>query len=232
MTQNQTPEELDPAAAFEAMGRRLAGLTAAVDGLAVTFQEVHARDYSPELAKIDARFEAVRDFVDKLKEKPAMALTPEKIAAEIEAAGRNGRQADHTAWRQAQNELHIAANSIGRVVGSALEEERQLKWLMIAASVALVSGVVIGSVFPPIIEQMMPESWHLPERHAVQVLQRDGWAAGERLLEVADQERWVKVQTAMQSLEGKSAEVGKDAKSVAGRRKSENAGGRSRSTSK
>lgn len=123
MTQNQTPEELDPAAAFEAMGRRLAGLTAAVDGLAVTFQEVHARDYSPELAKIDARFEAVRDFVDKLKEKPAMALTPEQIAAEIEAAGRNGRHADHTAWRQAQNELHIAANSIGRVVGAALEEE-------------------------------------------------------------------------------------------------------------
>jgi hypothetical protein len=132
-------------------------------------------------------------------------VTPERIAAEIEAAGRNGRQADHTARRQAQNELQIAANSIGRVVGSALEEERQLKWLMVAAGVALISGVVIGSVFPPIIEQMMPVSWHLPERRAVQVLQRDGWAAGERLLEVSDPERWVKVQAAIQSLEDKSA---------------------------
>jgi hypothetical protein len=45
----------------------------------------------------------------------------------------------------------------------------------------------------------------LPERRAVQVLQRDGWAAGERLLEVSDPERWVKVQAAIQSLEDKSA---------------------------
>jgi hypothetical protein len=211
MTQNQTPEELDPAAAFDAMGQRLAGLTAAVDGLAVTFQEVHARDYSPELAKIDARFEAVRDFVDKLKEKPAMALTPERIAAEIEAAGRNGRQADHTAWRQAQHELHVAAHSIGQVVGSAMEEQRQLKWLLIGVSIALFWGVILGRVVPPFIDRRMPESWHWPEQRAADVLQRDGWSAGERLLEVYDPERWAKVKAAMRSLEGKRAVASKEA---------------------
>lgn len=228
MTQNHTPEELDPAAAFEAMGRRLAGLTAAVDGLAVTFQEVHARDYSPELAKIDAQFEAVRVFVDKLKEKPAMALTPEKIAAEIQAAGTNGRHVDHTAWRQAQHELHVAASSISRVVGSALEEQRQLKWLLIGVSIALFWGVVLGSVFLPVIDRRMPESWHWPEQRAAAILQRDGWAAGERLLEVSDPERWAKVKAAMQSLEDKSAEAGKDAKPQAGRGKSGSARGRDR----
>lgn len=31
MPETDTPEELDPAAAFDAMGRRLAGLTAAID---------------------------------------------------------------------------------------------------------------------------------------------------------------------------------------------------------
>lgn len=220
MTQNHTPEELDPAAAFEAMGRRLAGLTAAVDGLAVTFQEVHARDYSPELAKIDAQFEAVRVFVDKLKEKPAMALTPEKIAAEIQAAGTDGRYADHTAWRQAQHELHVAASSISRVVGSALEEQRQLKWLLIGVSIAIFWGVVLGIVLPPIIDRRMPEGWHWPEQRAAAILQRDGWAAGERLLEVSDPERWAKVRAAMQLLEDKSAEAAKDAKSQAGRGKS------------
>lgn len=227
MTQNHTPEELDPAAAFEAMGRRLAGLTAAVDGLAVTFQEVHARDYSPELAKIDAQFEAVRVFVDKLKEKPAMALTPERIAAEIQAAGTNGRHADHTAWRQAQHELHVAANSISRVVGSALEEQRQLKWLLIGVSIALFWGLVLGNVFLPVIDRRMPESWHWPERRAAAVLQRDGWAAGERLLEVYDPERWAKVKAAMRLLE-KSSEAGKDAKPQAGRGKSGGVRGRDR----
>lgn len=228
MTQNQTPEELDPAAAFEAMGRRLAGLTAAVDGLAVTIQEVHARDYSPELAKIDARFEAVRDFVDKLKEKPAMALTPERVAAEIEAAGRNGRQADHTAWRQAQHELHVAADSIGRVVGSALDEQRQLKWLLIGVSTALFWGVILGNVVPPVIDRRMPESWHWPEQRAADVLQRDGWAAGERLLKVYDPERWAKVKAAMQSLEDKRAEASKEAMPQTVRGKSGGARGRDR----
>lgn len=219
MTQNHTPEELDPAAAFEAMGRRLAGLTAAVDGLAVTFQEVHARDYSPELAKIDAQFEAVRVFVDKLKEKPAMALTPEKIAAEIQAAGTDGRHADHAAWRQAQHELHIAANSIGRVVGSALEEQRQLKWLLIGVSIALFWGIILGSVCPPAIDRRMPESWHWPEERAAMILGRDKWAAGERLLEVADPVRWLNVKPAIQSAVGGNSEIEKGGVEKAGRGK-------------
>ncbi|TCU56202.1 hypothetical protein EDF58_106499 [Novosphingobium sp. PhB57] len=232
MPQNQTPEELDPAAAFEVMGQRLAGLTAAIDGLAVKFQEVHGRDYSPELARIDARFEAVRDFVDQLMQKPAMALTPEKIAAEIEAAGRNGRQADHAAWHQAQTQLNAATKSISRVVGSALEEQRQFKWLMIAAGVALVSGVVLGSIVPPMIDRQMPESWQWPEQRAADILNRDRWAAGERLLEVSDAERWSKVKAALQSLEDKSAEVGKREKPEAGRGKNEGARGRDRRRSK
>jgi hypothetical protein len=223
MPQNQPPEELDPAAAFEAMGQRLAGLTAAIDGLAVKFQEVHGRDYSPELARIDARFESVRGSVDQLKQRPAMALTPEQIAEQIEAAGRNGRQADHTAWRQAQNELHVAANSIGRVVASAMEKERQLIWMLIAVSVALVAGVILGNLVLPIIDRRMPESWHWRERRAAEILGRDGWSAGERLMEVFEPEQWAKVQAAVKSLENKRVEA-REAKPRTVRRKNRSAG--------
>ncbi|MGH6744336.1 DUF6118 family protein [Novosphingobium sp.] len=219
MPQNQTPEELDPAAAFEAMGQRLAGLTAAIDGLAVKFQEVHGRDYSPELAKIDARFETVRGFVDQLMQKPAMALTPQRIAEQIEAAGRNGRQADHAAWRQAQNELQATANSIGRVVGSALEEERQLKWLLIAASVALVAGLVLGNLVPPIIDRRVPESWHWPEQRAADVLGRDKWNAGERLMEVSDPKRWLRVEAALKAADQHAESTSVDIKKPEVRRK-------------
>ncbi|TDW59256.1 hypothetical protein EDF57_11438 [Novosphingobium sp. PhB55] len=222
MPQNQTPEELDPAAAFEAMGQRLAGLTAAIDGLAAKFQEVHGRDYSPELARIDARFESVRGFVDQLMQKPAMALTPQKMADQIEAAGKNGRQADHAAWRQAQNELQATANSIGRVVASALEEERQLIWLLIAASVALVAGTILGHLVPPIIDRRVPESWHWPEQRAADILGRDKWSAGERLLEVSDPARWMRVKAAMEIVEDKSSEIKEGANPKAARRKGRN----------
>lgn len=219
MPQNQTPEELDPAAAFEAMGQRLAGLTAAIDGLAAKFQEVHGRDYSPELARIDARFENVRGFVDQLMQKPAMALTPQRIAEQIEAAAQHGRQADHAAWHQAQTQLNAAAKSISRVVGSALEKQRQFKWFMIAAGVALVSGFALGSIVPPMIDRQMPESWQWPEQRAADILKRDRWAAGERLLEVSDAERWAKVKTALQSLESDSAKVEPKPKGKRGNKK-------------
>ncbi len=219
MPQNQTPEELDPAAAFEAMGQRLAGLTAAIDGLAVKFQEVHGRDYSPELAKIDARFETVRGFVDQLMQKPAMALTPQRIAEQIEAAAQHGRQADHAAWHQAQTQLNAAAKSISRVVGSALEKQSQCKWLMIAVGVALVSGVVLGSIVPPMIDRQMPESWQWPEQRAAQILRRDQWSAGERLLEVSDPKRWRRVEAALKAAEQHAESTSVDIKKPEVRRK-------------
>jgi hypothetical protein len=151
-----------------------------------------------------------------------MALTPQRIAEQIEAAGRNGRQADHTAWRQAQNELQATANSIDRVVASALEEERQLIWLLIAAGVALVAGIILGNLVPPIIDRRVPESWHWPEQRAADILGRDQWSAGERLLEVSDPARWMSVKAAIEIVEDKSSEIKVGANPKAARRKGRN----------
>lgn len=206
MTEIHTPNELDPAAAFDAMGQRLAGLTAAIDGLAVKFQEMHARDYSPELAKIEERFEAVRGVVEKLNHHPAMALTPDKIAGQIKEAGRDGRLADHQAWERARNDLHAAAESISGVIASARAEQQQAKWMTIVAGATLVVGCFLGVVGRDITPWIAPVGWHWPEKRAAQILGRDEWGAGERLLQVANQEKWQKIQAAMRSLDGQSAE--------------------------
>lgn len=42
------------------MSRKLAGLTAAIEGFAARQQELHALDYGPDLAKIHDRQEAMR----------------------------------------------------------------------------------------------------------------------------------------------------------------------------
>ncbi|WP_395392867.1 DUF6118 family protein [Novosphingobium sp. BL-8A] len=174
-----TPEELDPATAFQAMERRLAGLTAAVDGLAVKLQEMHGRDYSPELAKIEGQFQKVRGAVKNFIELPAMVLTPETIAEQIEAAARDGRQADHQAWERARKDLQAAAASIGTVVASARKEQEQTKWMILVAGVTLVVGLFLGGFGWGSIRSMEPANWHCKDglmrsvsRHPTRSIQR------------------------------------------------------------
>lgn len=179
----------DPEVAFEAMTRKLAGLTAAVEGFAARQQELHARDYGPDLVKIQEQWaEIVRAF-KALKEKPGIALTPETLAPQIVEAGARVRAADHQAWSNANRELGAAIQSLNGVVASALKAETQKHWMVGAAVSALIVGFAFGTVVPTKIAQSAPESWHWPEQRAAEVLRRGPWEAGMRLLHVADPAR-------------------------------------------
>jgi hypothetical protein len=70
-------------------------------------------------------------------------------------------------------------------------------WLAGAAAAALVLGFVFGAFIPPKIAQAVPESWLWPEDRAAAELQRDGWSAGERMMQVSDPERWCGVVAAV-----------------------------------
>lgn len=179
----------DPEVAFEAMSRRLAGLTAAVEGFAARQQELHARDYGPDLVKIQEQWaEIVRAF-KFLKEKPGISLTPKTLAPQIAEAGERVRAADHQAWVSANRELGAAIQSLNGVVDSAMKAETQKQWIIGAATAALAVGFALGTVVPTRIVQSVPESWHWPEQRAANVLLRDEWDAGIRLLQVADPAR-------------------------------------------
>lgn len=176
----------DPEVAFEAISRRLAGLTAAVEGFAARQQELHARDYGPDLAKIHERWGKVVDAFQFLAAKPGVALTPETIAPQIVEAGARVRAADHQAWSNASRELGTAIESLNGLVASARTAEAQKLWVIGAATAALIVGFAFGTVIPTRIAQSVPENWHWPEQRAARVLQRNKWDAGMRLLQVAD----------------------------------------------
>jgi hypothetical protein len=180
----------DPEVAFAAMSRKLAGLTAAVEGFAARQQELHARDYGPDLATIHERLEKMKDAILTLNERPAMQLTPEKIGSQIRSAGEQGRATDHQAWDIANQQLGCAIRSLNGVVASARMAGTQRLWIAGAAALALTVGFVFGTVLPNRIAQAVPESWHWPEARAARILQRDGWSAGERLLQVSNLPRW------------------------------------------
>ncbi len=176
----------DPEVAFEAMSRKLAGLTAAVEGFAARQQELHARDYGPDLVKIQEQWaEIVRAF-KALKNKPGISLTPESIAAQIDVASAQVRAADHQAWSDANRQLGAAIQSLNGVVASAHQAETQRIWIIGAAAAALAVGFALGTVLPMRVAQSVPESWHWPEQRAAEELQRNEWDAGIRLLQVAD----------------------------------------------
>jgi hypothetical protein len=183
------PADDDPEVAFKAMTRKLAGLTAAVEGFAARQQELHARDYGPDLVKIQEQWaEIVRAF-KALKEKPGVALTPETLAPQIVEAGARVRAADHQAWSNANRDLGAAIQSLNSVVASAMKAETQKHWIIGAAIAALSVGFMFGAVLPTRIAQSVPEHWHWPEQRAADVLMRGEWDAGLRLLQVADPAR-------------------------------------------
>lgn len=179
----------DPEVAFEAMSRKLAGLTAAVEGFAARQQELHARDYGPDLAKIHERWGKVVDAFKFLAEKPGVALTPETIAPQIVEAGARVRAADHQAWSSANRELGTAIESLNGLLASARTAEAQKLWVIGIATAALIVGFAFGTVIPTRIARSVPENWHWPEQKAARMLQRNEWDAGMRLLEVADPHR-------------------------------------------
>ncbi|WP_313539411.1 DUF6118 family protein [Sphingomonas sp.] len=172
--------------AFNDMSRKLAGLTAAVDGFVARQQELHARDYGPDLEKIRDGYDKVCGAINILAKRPAMTLTPQDIAKQIEAAGTQERADDHRAWTGASHALANMVQELKGMVASARSAETQQLWIAGAAALALVIGFAFGTVVPPVIAQLAPESWHWPEGRAAAMLRRTPWDAGVRLIQVAN----------------------------------------------
>lgn len=191
------PEDIPLEQALETIARRLAGLTASVDGFAERQHDLLGRDYSPELAQIHEASQAMADVIETLSRRPAVALTPKEVADQIAAAGRDSRREDQAALAAARKDMQQAAGNLATVTASARTARQQNQWLAGAAGLALVLGSIGGCTIPPAIDWMVPETWYWPERRAVSVLHRHGWAAGERLLAVADPDQWHDVQAAV-----------------------------------
>ncbi|AJP73713.1 DUF6118 family protein [Sphingomonas hengshuiensis] len=184
---HEPPVEADQTVqAFNDMSRKLAGLTAAVDGFAARQQELHARDYGPDLEKIRDGYDKVCGAINILAKRPAMTLTPQDVARQVEAAGTQARADDHRAWVGASQTLASTVRELKVMLASAHSAETQQLWIAGAAALALVVGFASGAAVPSLVAQLAPESWHWPEERAAAMLRRTPWDAGVRLMQVAN----------------------------------------------
>ncbi|AOF98820.1 hypothetical protein BSY18_4123 (plasmid) [Blastomonas sp. RAC04] len=215
---NPSHDEIPIEQALEAVARRLAGVTAAVDGFAERQQDLLGRDYSEDLALIHQSCEDLRVAIDALAQKPALTLTPEMIGRQIEAAGRQVRKDADLALAAVQSSLQNAISALARIAGSVRAVRQQNKWLAGATGLALVLGTIGGAIILPAIDWVVPEGWLWPEKRAMSALRRNGREAGERLLLVADPERWNAIQAATRLSEVNSDAIRKCAMRAADRK--------------
>ncbi|MDH7973657.1 DUF6118 family protein [Sphingomonas sp. AR_OL41] len=180
------------------MSHKIAGLTAAVEGFAARQQELHARDYGPDLAMIHKRQDDARDAIWKLAERPGVKLTPREIAEQIEVAGARVRSRDHNTWAEAYGAQQQSARALDAVVASALTARMQWRWIWGAASGAFLLGIVLCAIIPGVVDRSVPASWMWPERRAASALDVDGWSAGIHLMQVSDPRQWRALREAAQ----------------------------------
>ncbi|WP_446655460.1 DUF6118 family protein [Blastomonas sp.] len=213
-----TPDEISLEQALEAVARRLAGVTAAIDGFAERQQDLLGRDYSEDLALIHQSCEGLRHAIGSLAQKPALALTPEMIARQIEAAGQGAHQHANQALLAAQGSLQSSIAALSRVTDAVTAAKRQNQMLAGAAGLALVLGWVGGCIVSPAIDWIVPEAWQWPEKRAKSALRREGWEAGERLLLVNDPQRWKAIQVGAALSEANSEAIRNCARRAAERK--------------
>jgi len=179
-----------PEVAFEAMTHKLAVLIAAVEGFAARQQELHSRDYTEDLARIHACQDDAAAAIETLASSPALQLTPETIAGQIYHATARASEVERQHFGAARIDLDRTVLTINDIVQSILRGLQQLRWLGVAAAIGVMTGFLLGWVVPDFVDRAAPEDWHWPEERAASLLQRDGWAAGERMLQIYDPQRW------------------------------------------
>ena len=176
--------------AFARLSGRISTLSRAVDRFADRQDELVGRDYSDDLAKIEKSFEETTEALDNLAAQPVLQLTPDRLAEQLRIAGGRVRSDDHEKWQSAQNQLGEITRSLEKRLGAARLHDEQNRWVAIGAGIAGVLAFVAGCTMPPVIDRTVPASWQWPERRAANLLSRDMWGAGVRLMQTGDPERW------------------------------------------
>lgn len=186
-----SPQDADANLAAHAFGElraEISLLRRAVERL--TDERTSQPDYAPSLEAIAKRLEDVCVWAKKVSERPAMRLTPETLASEIDKAARSARSTDQRMLESATTALNAAVGRIDVMIArsrAAGEQDRELLHNRIAFAVA---GMVTFAMLPGAIARSLPVRWAVPEWMAARTLGTDMWSGGERMMARADPDRW------------------------------------------
>lgn len=184
--------ESDPAAeAFARLEGEMALMRRAVEHLAAERADIVIPDYGTTLGEMAGRLGEMSLSLFAIASKPVMQMTPEDMAARMQAAATQARRDDHIALADAQRQHVEAVRTLRAFAGDVAsfnEQRRRLKW---AASSGLLAGCLLWAVLPGMILRALPTSWHMPEAMARHIIGEPSlWEAGTRLMRTDSPEAW------------------------------------------
>jgi hypothetical protein len=174
----------DPAAsAFEALRSEVALVRRAMAGLAA--ERTAIPDYSETLGNILQASMVTARRLKALTELPALRLTPEEMARQIDAAGDIAGRGAQIALTDARTALQQVTQELGSQLQSASAAKRQRIRLIITGAVGLAAGMILWAVVVGFQVRMPPASQGSPEQRAAEILGMDQRTAGEHLIQTA-----------------------------------------------
>ena len=186
----QEMEDQDPAtAAFARLEGEVALMRRAVEQLAAERADIHIPDYSDTLGELSKHLGAAERTLRTIVAKPAMELTPEEMARQIDRAARHAREATGSEMQRAQVRFDNAAYELRGIISTLRAAHEQRLHLIWAASGGILAGCLLWSILPGAFARALPERWQLPERMAAHIVGAPTiWEGGVRLMQVGSPE--------------------------------------------
>jgi len=119
----------DPAAmAFDELRGEVTTLRITIQRLAAAPSEIVIPDYTETLTEIRGAAVALVSHYKKLRDAPALSVTPDQLTAQINAASAEARKAESQSLQNAENSFVTIARELTGFVESARTAEQQNKW--------------------------------------------------------------------------------------------------------
>ena len=196
---NNNPEQLDedprdPATrAFDALREELINVRQSVESLNTSVQQIRPNDYRKTLGQILRTQESVETELEAIKSHPAIRLTPDGFAQQLEKAKNELLKVDQQNLRALLDILKHNCKMMKDYVESANEAAWQRLYICGAAMLFFCIGAVFSVYVVSFIANLAPRSWQAPERIASNILGETMRNAGIRLIQSNNPSEWSQI---------------------------------------
>lgn len=139
------PDNDDPASkAFVRLRREVAMMRLAVERLADEPAKIEIPDYTETLAEIRGGMQALANHCRNLRDAPALSVTPDQLAAQINTACRDARNVERQSLQNAENSFVNITRELTGFVESARTADKQNKWLLGFGGLCFLAGGMLA----------------------------------------------------------------------------------------
>lgn len=201
--------ETDPATeAFARLEGEMAMVRHTVQNMARERADIVIPDYTATLGQLADQLAKVSEILTTIGKKPAIVLTPEDIAAQINRASLDMQRDTSDLFRQGRKDFDSAIGQLNAMVGRVRTEADQKRQTWRFAGVGLLAGMLLWSILPGTIARTMPESWQWPESMARKAVGEPTiLEAGIRLIRSQNPEAWEELAAAQRVLSENRGEL-------------------------